>query len=94
MGFPESFKFPDEKEVPKTAVRTQLGNAVPPKVWEKFMAMIKETKLHWDDGKINEAGMPVTAPLKRKVCNASFDESQDVQVVRTRLQAVDLTGDD
>lgn len=56
-GFPYDYKIPQGETATNT--KRMFGNAVPPSVWKTFMALIKQSLTDFDDGRINEAGLPV-----------------------------------
>ena len=58
-GFPADFRLPSANECKKGALTTQVGNAVSPSVWHKFMLKVKKCLTDFEDGVIDEAGNTV-----------------------------------
>jgi DNA (cytosine-5)-methyltransferase 1 len=83
--FRNSYKFCGER----TQIRKQVGNALPPVVWARFVGEIKETLQKWMAGKIDETG--------RRVSSDVNDDVYQVMSGRPRMPrqgVVDLTLDD
>lgn len=55
-SFPPNFNFPPASEVTASKLLHQIGNAVPPLVWQQFMTKVNKCLIDFQDGKIDEAG--------------------------------------
>jgi hypothetical protein len=91
-GFPSDFKFPSSSEVNMGDLRTQIGNAVPPLIWQKFAAKVDQCLNDFRSGKIDEAGQPIplqatTDPVRGAV-NGMRQLSVEPNAARPRSQTL------
>jgi hypothetical protein len=86
-GFDHTWKMPED-ETTGTIIK-MIGNSVPPSVWEKFMRMIEQSFTDFDTGKINEAGLPVTA-CRDSLATISGNTSLRGQLRRASIGALTL----
>jgi DNA (cytosine-5)-methyltransferase 1 len=79
-GFPSDFKFPSTTEVNAGDLRRQIGNAVPPLVWEKYMRKVDQCLTNFRNGKINEAGNPIPLQEVSGNINGMVNNMRDISL--------------
>ncbi|QDS77954.1 hypothetical protein FKW77_001612 [Venturia effusa] len=69
QGFPEWYEFVGNGGTGITEVREQIGNAIPPQVWARYIKSIVNTLEKFDAGEIDESGRPI---VKRDAVGSSY----------------------
>ena len=79
-GFGPDLKLPSRNTMTKTKVRQQIGNAVPPMIWEQVIGNIIQTMKDFDDGTIDEAGMPIPRARPAQSMNDAATRMRDLSI--------------